>query len=33
MRRDPGVDWLFIGGLAAGILSFGLITLAILTIS
>ena len=33
MRRIKGVDWVLVAGLAAGIASFGLVTVAILTMS
>ena len=33
MRRFKGMDWVLVGGLAAGIASFGLVTVAILTMS
>jgi len=33
MRRVKGMDWVLFVGLAAGIASFGLVTLAILTMS
>jgi hypothetical protein len=33
MRRFKGVDWVLVVGLAAGIASFGLVTVAILTMS